>query len=128
MEENNVIEYEEMFQEEFTEEERKQKIQDFGMHLAQANQLYYQERFEEALEEYDLAFENEEYISDDDKGSLAKMLYWRAETLVKLKQREEAITGFEEIMEKVPSHNYAYSAKNRIEHLKEIAEMVAESL
>ncbi len=126
MEESIVIENEEEYQEEFPEEV-KLKVQEFGMHLAQGNQLYYQEQFEEALEEYDLAFEHEEYVVGD-REALAKMLYWRAETLVKLKQREEAIVGFEEIIEKVPTHNFAFSAKNRIEHLKEIVEMVSESL
>ena len=55
---------------------REEKITDFGMHLAQGNQFYYQENFQEAIEEYELALENEEYITDI--PSLAKTLYWRA--------------------------------------------------
>ena len=67
-------------------------------------------------------------VIDENKDAFAKLLYWRAETLVKLNQKEEAIMGFQEIIEKMPTHNYAYSAKNRIEHLKEIIKIMNESL
>lgn len=106
-------------------EKTKEELQEINMHLATANKYYYGEEFEKALEEYDAALEKEDVQENLD--AFLKAMYWKGETLAKLKKYEDAVEVFSTLSEKGERHNLAYSAKRRIEHIKELMEMESEA-
>jgi tetratricopeptide (TPR) repeat protein len=106
-------------------EKTKEELREINMHLATANKYYYGEEFENALEEYDAALGREDVQENLD--AFLKAMYWKGETLAKLKKYEDAVEIFHTLSEKGERHNLAYSAKRRIEHIKELMEMEAEA-
>lgn len=86
--------------------------------FALANQHYYQENFEKAIEEFDRTLS----VEDQDPETVGRALYWKAEALAKLERFDESIQILEELAEQRKGQNLGYSAKRRAKHLKELKE------
>ena len=94
-----------------------------GANFYMANQCYYESRdYDEAIKMYEAAIAEEA-----DELIIAKSLYYMAESHVKLKNLDEAISVFEDLVETLPDHYLASSAKRRIAVLKEDMKLIKNS-
>lgn len=81
-----------------------------------ATKYFYEDRnYEEAIKMYEAVLAEE-----SDKYLVTKSMYLMAESHVKLKQRDEAISAFENLTQRFTDHYLSASAQRRIAHLEEI--------
>ena len=86
-----------------------------GANFYMANRFYYEEQnYDEAIKMYKAVI-----AEKSDESIVAKSLYYMAESYVKLKKLDEAISVFEDLAKRLPNHYLASSAKRRIDVLKE---------
>ncbi len=87
--------------------------------FARANYHYYEEEdFENAICEFNRALE----VEDQNLETIRRAMYWKGESLAKLGRYDEAIQTFEELASHHKKSSLGYSAKQRIQHLKEVKE------
>jgi pentatricopeptide repeat protein len=102
-------------------------IADGSANFYMANRFYYEVRdYEEAIKMYKAVIDEEPIEAADEEPDeelealiKAKSLYYMAESYVKLDQFDEAISVFEDLIEELPEHYLASSARRRINALKE---------
>ena len=81
-----------------------------------ATKYFYDDRnYEEAINMYEAVLAEE-----SDKYLVVKSMYLMAESYVKLKRIDEAISAFENLTQRFTDHYLSASAQRRIAHLEEI--------
>lgn len=85
-------------------------------HLDYGNTLFEQEKYDQALTQYDKAIElgekykQESYVTKA-KNNLPQVFYAKGKKFIKNKKFEEAISQFDKAIEKDPDHGWAYIRK-----------------
>ena len=81
-----------------------------------ATKYFYDDRnYEEAIKMYEAVLAEE-----SDKYLVVKSMYLMAESYVKLKRTDDAISAFENLTQRFADHYLSASAQRRIAHLEEI--------